>query len=144
MKYLFLLILVFVFLSCGIKKSEKKEIQSKEIEKNEIVEIVFEEEAHDFGELKSGEIVAYSFVFINTGKQNLVIKNAESDCNCVQVSFPKEPIKPGKKGIIEVEFDSSGMFGKNLRTIEIESNSQEIKHLVIFANIINEQIEINY
>jgi hypothetical protein len=42
----------------------------------------------------------------------------------------------------EVEFNSSGLFGKQLKTIEIQSNSKEPKHLIIFAGVENELIEI--
>ncbi len=106
--------------------------------------MIFEEEMHDFGKLKMGEIVVYSFQFANTGENDLWIKSAESDCACIQVKFPEEPVKKGEKGIIEVEFDSSGIFGKNLKPIEIHANCKEPKHLVIFADIENEQLEFNY
>lgn len=143
MNKLFAIILVFTLISCRSEKTKEKVIKSGEKDKIELTEITIEEEAHDFGELKSGEIVVYSFVFTNTGEHNLIINNVETDCNCVQVKYSKEPIKAGEKGVIEVEFDSSGMFGRNLRSIEIQSNCKEPKHLVIFATIENEQIEFN-
>ena len=42
----------------------------------------------------------------------------------------------------EVGIKSAGLFGKQLKTIEIQSNSKEPKHLIIFAEVENELIEI--
>ncbi len=143
-RFLFV-IFVFTLFSCSPQKGNQKKPDINISEKSTgITEITFNEEIHDFGQLISGEIVVATFVFTNSGKHNLVIKKVESDCGCVHVNFTKEPVEPGKTGLIEVEFDSSGMFGKQFKTIEISANSKEPKHLAIFAKIINEQLEIKY
>ena len=143
-RFLFV-IFVFTLFSCSPQKGNQKKAEIIVSEKStEITEITFNEEIHDFGQLISGEIVVATFVFTNSGKHNLVIGKIESDCGCVQVEFSKEPIKPNETGIIEVEFDSSGMFGKQFKSIEIHANCKEPKHLAIFAKIINEQLEIKY
>lgn len=141
MNKLLVIIFAFTLISC---KWEKSKVAEKAMQHPQLTEMAFEEEMHDFGKLKMGEIVVYSFQFTNTGENDLWIKSAESDCACIQVKFPKGPIKKGKKGVIEVEFDSSGIFGKNLKPIEIHANCKEPKHLVIFADIENEQLEFNY
>lgn len=132
-------IFIYFLFSCSGEKTKPETTKTKEL-----AEIVFEEESHDFGQLNSGEIVVFSFVFKNSGKSDLIIENAEADCGCMHLDFSKEPVKPGEKGRIDVEFDSSGMFGKHLKSIEIQSNCKEPKHLVIFAEINNEQIEFKY
>lgn len=132
-------IFLVLFFACSGEKTKTENQKTKEL-----TEIDFEETSHDFGKLNSGEIVVFSFVFKNSGKSDLLIENAEADCGCIQVEFPKEAVKPGEKGKIDVEFDSSGMFGKTLKSIEIQSNCKELKHLVIFAEINNEQIDIKY
>ncbi|WP_340113813.1 DUF1573 domain-containing protein [Maribellus mangrovi] len=106
--------------------------------------IEFTEVSHGFGELKAGEIVVYTFEFKNTGSHNYVIKDVESDCGCVRTNFIREAIKPGKKGWIEVELDSSGLVGREYKTIEIHGNSNELKHLAIFATVKNELLDIKY
>lgn len=140
-----LLIIGIVFLSCNPKKKEDVE---KKLSNSDtitgITEIKFIEDVHDLGTLVSGEIVVYSFEFTNTGNKDLNIEKVETDCGCIQVNFPKMPVKPGVKDIIEIEFDSSGMFGKQLKSIEIHANTKELKHLVIFATVKNEQLEITY
>jgi len=145
MNKIFFIIIVFIIISCSHQKGNQTKTEVNISEKSTgITEIIFNEEIHDFGELVSGEIVVATFVFTNFGKHNLIINRVESDCGCVQVSFSKEPVKPNETGIIEVEFDSSGMFGKQFKSIEIHVNCKEPKHLAIFAKIINEQLEIIY
>ena len=145
MTKIFFVIIVFSIISCSPQKENQKKTEANISEKStEITKIAFNEEIHDFGELISGEIVVATFVLTNVGKHNLIINKVISDCGCVQVNFSKESVKPGETGLIEVEFDSSGMFGKQFKSIEIHANCKEPKHLAIFAKIINEQLEIKY
>ncbi len=136
MKVLVLILTVFVLISCNEKKSNRKVLKS-----GGTTDISFDDNMHDFGQLTSGEIVVYTFVFTNTGENNLIVRNTETDCGCVNVTFPKEPVKPKTRGKIEIEFNTSGLIGRQLKTIEIHANCKEPKHLVIFAEIKNEQIE---
>lgn len=141
-KILFVAI-IFALFSCAEKKSVKNSGTVNQINAAEqSAQIEFDEEMHDFGLIKSGEILAYSFVFSNKGESDLIINKVEADCGCLKLNFPEEPIKTGEKALIEVEFNSAGMFGKQLKTVEIQSNSKETKHLIIFAEVENEQIEI--
>jgi len=143
MKKAVFIVLIIGLFSCTGKKPDVKTESNREINKTEqLTEMVFDTEMHDFGKVKSGEILRYSFVFSNKGETVLTIKKAEADCGCLQAKVLKEQVKPGEKGIIEVEFNSAGMTGKQLKTIEIQSNSKEPKHLIIFAEVENELFEI--
>ncbi len=143
MKITLLVLISVAILSCSGKMSENKH---KTINKNkdELPEFNFKKEAHDFGTIKSGERLIYSFLFTNEGNSELVINSAKTDCSCINVIFPQKAISPGEKGIVEVEFNSVGMYGKQLKTVELQSNCKEPKHLVIFAQVENEQIEFKY
>ena len=138
MKFYASIIILAFLVACTSKNPKQQEEKPARI-----TTVSFEEEMHNFGQLQAGEIVVYTFVFINTGETNLTINNTETDCGCVQVNVPEHTIKPGDKGRIEVEFDSSGLIGRQLKTIEIHANSKEPKQFVIFAEVKNEQIEIN-
>ena len=139
MKVYVLLIVVFISFSCSNNKPTQEKINS-----TCLTEISFEEEMHDFGKLLSGEIAVYTFVFTNTGKHDFKIKNIYSDCGCVRVDYSTKAVKSGGEGKIQVEFDSSGLMGRQLKTIEIHANCKEPKQLVIFAEVKNEQIEITF
>ena len=140
-----LIVIVALIISCTPQKGndKKNKIEISE-QPTGITEISFNEKIHDFGKLISGEIVVATFVLTNSGNYNLIIEDVKSDCGCVKVSFPKEPIKPQATGLIEVEFDSSGMFGKQFKSIELVSNCKEQKSLAVFAEIENERLEIRY
>ncbi len=135
---LFILFITVLF-SCQHKKEnvEKKTV-------NRLTEVQIDETSHDFGVVNAGEIVVFDFVVTNTGTHDLAIRNTEVDCGCVQVHVVKDNIKPGEKGNIEVEFDSRGLFGKQLKTIDLDWNCKEPKQLVIFATVKNDDIEIKY
>ncbi len=145
MKRLLFIVSVFLLASCSQKKEKQGNSTNSTSEKpTGITEIAFNEKIHDFGTLVSGEIVVSTFTFTNSGKQNLIIKNINAGCGCLQVKYPKTTVKPGETGLIEVEFDSSGMFGRQYKTIEIDANCKEPKHLAIFAIVKNENLEIKY
>ena len=139
MKKIYFIFIVFLLFSCSHRKENK---EKKPV--NEDTEVRMDEFMHDFGTIKSGEIVVYNFTFINSGSADLTIKNAEADCGCVTVQIPENAIKPGDQGKIEVQFDSSGLFGKELKTIDLDWNCKEPKQLVIFATVENDDIEIIY
>jgi hypothetical protein len=139
---LFFTTLIFL-ISCNNTPNKQPENTKSGHNKNLVTDIQFDEEAHDFGMLTSGEVAAFTFVFRNSGEADLLIENVKVDCNCLKVKFRNDIIKPGEKGRIEVEFDSSGMFGRELKIIEVQANTKEPKHLTIFAEIKNELFDIN-
>ena len=142
MRNYFLFFLILVVLSCGQQKPVGEQpVKSEMLLPADALQ--FETESHDFGILKAGEKTSFSFVFNNSGDQPVQIKNAKPDCGCLSVRFDNKPVKPGEKGLVEVIFDSAGEFGRQLKNIEIEWNGKELKHLIIFAEVENDQLIIN-
>jgi hypothetical protein len=86
--------------------------------------IAFEKDYHDFGRLVQGEKVTIGFKFRNTGNADLVISQVNSGCGCTVPKFPREPIKPGESGLIQVSFDSTGRRGVQNQTVTVVSNCQ--------------------
>ena len=70
------------------------------------VSMTFEQEHIDLGKMKKGETRSFQYVFTNTGKENVEIELVTA-CECSTVDWPRRPIPPGKKGVIDVVFDSS-------------------------------------
>ena len=142
MNRIVLVVLIFGLFSCvGNKPKINSEFKSETKISGQMPKIEFDEEIHDFGHIKAGEILTYSFQFTNRGETDLIINKAETDCGCIEATITKSNVPPGEKGIIEVKFNSAGLFGKELKTVEVQSNSKEPKHLIIFAEVENEQIE---
>jgi hypothetical protein len=135
--------MALIFMACAAKNqgnAEKLPVQ----EETGYTEIQFHEEIHNFGLLQSGETVIFTFEFINTGEKNLTIEKLETDCACMKADFHPVNVAPGEKGRIEVEFDSSGLFGKQFKSIVIHANTKKPKQLAIFAEVQNKQIEYKY
>ena len=84
--------------------------------------IEFKEETINYGEVEKGKDDGIRvFEFTNTGDQPLIIKNAKSSCGCTVPEWPKEPIQPGKKGHIKVQYNMNP--GPISKTITIETNA---------------------
>lgn len=134
---------LFIFVACNSSNSEKR--KNIEIQQNrQTTEFEFKKEMYNFGELQAGEITVFTFIFENTGENNLWINQVDGDCGCITATFPKKPVKPGETGEIEIEFDSSGLHGKQMKTITVDANVPKQKQLAIFAEVKNEQLRIKY
>ena len=104
--------------------------------KNHVPEFKFDTDTHDFGNIIQGEIISYAFRFKNTGNGDLVIRAAQGSCGCTVPEFPKEAIKPGNGGIINVTFNSEGKEGFQEKTVTVISNTMPNTHvLTIKGNI---------
>jgi hypothetical protein len=137
-------IFLFLFLvSCQANKNSHKN-PKQTTEELVPTEISVDEAVHNFGQLKAGEIVLHTFVLTNTGNSDFIIESLETDCGCVTTHFNKQAVKPGENALIEVEFNTAGLVGREYKTIEVVGNSKELKHLAIFAQVDNDLIDIKY
>jgi len=83
----------------------------------------FDKEIYDFGKIKAGDKVSYSYSFVNTGKSPLIITDAVASCGCTIPSWPNKPINPGNKEAIKVIFNSAGKSGLIDKQITITANT---------------------
>jgi hypothetical protein len=105
---------------------------------NEVKPIIFfPETEHNFGKIKQGAIVSYTFKFSNKGSTVLTIKDITTSCGCTAAVVKDKDIAPGKDGEIEVQFDSTGKIGKLSRRITIMSNDPKdgYHNLIIYADV---------
>ena len=141
-KFLFSLAIVALLSACASdtsaneKTSEGTASQSDEAATEKVfknyemtkgsADIKFAVEKHDFGEVKKGEKVPYSFAFVNSGDQPLLITNARGSCGCTIPFYPKEPIKPGEEGKIDVTVDTERKTAGKTFTVfvTVESNAK--------------------
>ena len=99
--------------------------------------ITFEKTEYDFGSVKEGDIVDYTFKFKNTGNFPLIINKATATCGCTVPEWPKKPVAVGASGEIRVKFNSKNR--KNLQTkyVNINANTKpEVTRLKITGNVI--------
>jgi hypothetical protein len=74
----------------------------------------FDREVYDLGRISRGKPVSARFQFCNGGGSPLVIQAVEPSCGCTTGSFPREPVLPGKFGLIVLTYDAAkvGRFEK--------------------------------
>ena len=77
---------------------------------------------HDFGSVRAGTQLEYTFEFTNTGDEDLEIGQVTPDCRCITYELNRKTIKPGQKGAIKVNLNTAGLSGLNIYHIKIESN----------------------
>lgn len=100
----------------------------------------FIEETHEFGNLKEGPQAQVDFIFVNGGKEPLIIQNCSASCGCTTPDWTKEPIMPGQKGKITVKYNTEGRVGSFNKTVYIASNAKSDKEryeIYIKGNVIS-------
>ena len=84
--------------------------------------ITFKQLVHNYGNVYKGDNGSFSFKFVNTGKEPLILSRPRSSCGCTVPSWPKEPIMPGDSGNIKVTYNTH-ILGAFNKTVTVYSNS---------------------
>ncbi len=81
-----------------------------------------------FGSINMGETIQVKFRCKNTGDKPLVITNAKPGCGCTVADYTKEPIAPGKEGVVTAAFDSKKAHGGTVeKSIIVTTNTSNGK-----------------
>lgn len=77
----------------------------------------------DIGSIREGEVVQFNAWLRNAGGEPLVVKDVATSCGCTSVDYERQPIAPGGMGRFSMRFDSRGMWGMQLKLIEIRTSA---------------------
>ena len=93
---------------------------------------------HDFGTIKEGDKVEYTYSFKNTGEAPLIIQNAQPSCGCTVPTWPKEPILPGESSQIEIRYATNrlGKINKNVTITTNEEGENATHKINVVGNIL--------
>ncbi|HBT86130.1 MAG: DUF1573 domain-containing protein [Fermentimonas sp.] len=118
-------ILLFTVLMSGIVFAQNK--PAMEFEKTE----------HNFGTIKEEMgAVTTMFEFKNTGKSPLIIQRVASSCGCTTPSYTREPILPGKEGVVSAQYSTVRRPGTFNKTIRVYTNVPDTVYvLTIKGNV---------
>lgn len=122
------LLLIITILFTGVYASDA---QTKDVDKQK-PSFKFDQETYDFGDLTEGVVATHDFEFKNTGKEPLVIKNVVASCGCTTPKWSKEPIQPGKKGVVTVSYNTKGRptpFSKNIIIYSNADTPQKVLYI---------------
>lgn len=67
----------------------------------------FNTEKHDFGKIKVGTPVTYSFEIKNIGDKPIVVQSATASCGCTVPEKPVDPIMPGATAKLKVQYNAA-------------------------------------
>ncbi|MFZ5554272.1 MAG: DUF1573 domain-containing protein [Bacteroidota bacterium] len=128
----------FGFTGCSGGKAGQKEITSANIDPENPPVMDFEDTLYKFGTISQGQTVKHTFVFVNNGKSDLVIQSVDGSCGCtIPKSWPKEPVGPGEKGEIEVNFNSESKEGKQRVRVTVLANTVPTKNVLhLWGNVV--------
>jgi|GEM_PF-3104540 len=91
------------------------------------IKFLFGSGNHDFGMIPANSTATWEFEFKNSGNKPLVIADMHADSclnrSAVTVHWPAKPVKPGKKGLIRIEYRSKDICGTFTNKIIINSNA---------------------
>ena len=78
--------------------------------------VKFKDVVHDFGKIKQGVPVTYSFAFSNITDKPVVIESATASCGCTTPVKPEAPVAKGKDDKITAGFNAAaaGPFNKTI------------------------------
>jgi len=138
-KTLFFILASMLILSCVVAQTKgKKEIEPPFVPKVTTgAEIEFDKITHDYGTLEVGNIKTGIFTYTNVGSRPLVLFDVIVSCDCTEVEWQKEPVMPGKTGIIKVIYTAKtpGVIAKQ---VTVQSNAQTDRiRLQLKGNVAN-------
>jgi hypothetical protein len=130
---IFILAAVFIF-SQGFQTANAQTLTAGAV-------IAWEKNTHDFGDLIQGDKVEHTFVMENTGTEPLIITNVQVTCGCTTPKgWPRDPISPGKKAEIIIQFNSTGKIGRQNKVVTIVSNAVGGNSQIVFsANVLEKK-----
>jgi hypothetical protein len=127
MKQTFLLLLLSATLCFGFtqKQTIAQNAGTVAVGENQTT-IKWDAQDMDLGVIKHQVPKTVEFTFTNSGKAPLIISDVKTSCGCTVAEFPKEPIAPGKKGVIKAIY-SAGSIGPFYKSLTVTANIPEYK-----------------
>lgn len=100
----------------------------------------FETDIIDYGKITQNADGVRKFKFKNVGKSDLLITSISSSCGCTVPSYPKEAIKPGETGEIEIKYNTA-ILGGFSKVITVFSNTTEPQKILRLKGIVSKAEE---
>ena len=104
--------------------------------------ISFAEMEHDYGTIEKGGDGTYTFEFTNNGNEPLILSNVRASCGCTTPEWTQKPIMPGKKGSIQVRYNTNNVGSFN-KTVTVQSNAVDNARIVlrIKGNVVTTEVQ---
>lgn len=84
--------------------------------------IQFATPLYDFGRMKAGEPVKYTYVFTNTGDRLLILNSVQPQCGCTTAGDWTKQVEPGQTGSIPIQFNTANYNGPVFKQVTVSCN----------------------
>lgn len=112
---------------------ESQDEMLKAAQSKPLTNVALSESQFDFGKIKKGDHKEHTYEITNTGENPLIISQVKPGCGCTVPDYTKEPILPGKKGLITLKFDSSNFDGLVNKQAEVYANVEKAPIVITFS-----------
>jgi len=86
--------------------------------------IQFSNPVYDFGRVKSGDPVKFTYMFTNIGDQVLELNNVQPQCGCTAAGDWTRRVEPGQTGSIPIQFNTSSYSQPVVKTVTVSCNDK--------------------
>ena len=93
-----------------------------EAELSKAPRLLLDRTAHEFGNVRQGNVVETHFTLTNNGKSDLIIRDTKANCGCTVSTPEKTTLLPGESTRMKVSFNSEGRRGTQYKTVTIFTN----------------------
>lgn len=87
--------------------------------------VKFDSGIYHFGELQQGDTMHRKIFFTNQGPGDLLIELVTA-CECTTLEWPRLPVRPGKRGRIDIVYNSRDKKGPQTVDVDIIANTNPI------------------
>jgi copper(I)-binding protein len=84
--------------------------------------IQFATPVYDFGRVRSGEPIKYTFVFTNIGDRLLILNSVQPQCGCTTAGEWTKQVEPGNTGSIPIQVNTYGYNGPVIKQVTVTCN----------------------
>src|ERR1035441_7803210 len=77
---------------------------------------------YDFGKMRAGDPIKYTFVFTNTGDQSLILTAVQPQCGCTTAGEWTKQVEPGQTGSIPIQVNTLGYNGGVVKQVTVTCN----------------------
>ena len=81
--------------------------------------IQFASVLYDFGRMRAGDPVKYTYVFTNIGNETLFLTNVQPQCGCTTAGEWTRQVEPGKTGSIPIQFNTANYNGPVFKQVTV-------------------------
>jgi hypothetical protein len=112
---------IFLLAACILTLSYYSFSQQTQVDTTLVIQ--FDSMVHDYGTIVKGSDGSCEFVFKNSGKTPLILNNVQASCGCTVPEWTREPVQPGKSGVIKVKYNTQIVSAFN-KSITVTSNAK--------------------